>query len=34
MARQFEEAAFSAAPGTLVRPFETQFGWHVMYVVE
>jgi parvulin-like peptidyl-prolyl isomerase len=34
MAPEFEEAAFSAAPGTLVRPFKTQFGWHVMYIHE
>ena len=34
MAPEFEEAAFSAAPGTLLRPFSTQFGWHVMYVNE
>ena len=34
MAKEFESAAFDAAPGTLVRPFRTQFGWHVMYVNE
>jgi parvulin-like peptidyl-prolyl isomerase len=34
MAPEFEQAAFDAAPGTLVRPFRTQFGWHVMYVRE
>ena len=32
MAKEFEEAAFSAAPGTLVPPFQTSFGWHVMLV--
>ena len=32
MAAEFEQAAFDAAPGTLVRPFRTQFGWHVMLV--
>ena len=34
MAPEFEDAAFSSAPGTLVRPFRTQFGWHVMLVNE
>ena len=34
MAPEFEEAAFSASPGTLVKPFRTQFGWHVMLVNE
>ena len=33
MAPQFESAAFEAEPGTLVEPFSTQFGWHVMYKV-
>lgn len=28
----FEKYAFEATPGTLVRPFRTQFGWHVMLV--
>ena len=34
MAKEFEEAAFSAEAGSLLRPFETQFGWHVMLVNE
>lgn len=32
MQKPFEEAAFAAPPGTLVRPFATQSGWHVMLV--
>ena len=34
MAPEFERAAFSAEPGTLLKPFATNFGWHVMYVNE
>ena len=32
MAKEFEEAAFAAESGTLVAPFATEFGWHVMLV--
>jgi len=32
MAPEFEKYAFESPPGTLVRPFRTQFGWHVMLV--
>lgn len=34
MAPEFEDNAFMAEPGTLVKPFRTQFGWHVMLVNE
>ena len=34
MAPEFESAAFAASPGTLVKPFSTSFGWHVMLVNE
>ena len=32
MAKEFEEAAFAGPVGELQRPFQTQFGWHVMLV--
>ena len=32
MAPAFEKAAFAASSGTLVEPFPTEFGWHVMLV--
>ena len=31
---EFQRAAFEAAPGTLVAPFRSQSGWHVMLVNE
>ena len=34
MAPEFESAAVAASPGTLVKPFSTSFGWHVMLVNE
>lgn len=33
MVAPFEAAVFGAAPGQLVGPVETQFGWHVIQVV-
>ncbi|HET9228709.1 MAG TPA: peptidyl-prolyl cis-trans isomerase [Thermoanaerobaculia bacterium] len=30
----FEEAAFNAQPNTLVGPLKTQFGWHLIQVLE
>ena len=32
MAKEFEQAAFDSPPGTLTRPFRTQFGYHIMLV--
>ena len=32
MAKEFEEAAFTGPVGELQRPFQTQFGWHLMRV--
>ena len=34
MAPQFEKAAFEAPLRVLQKPFQTQFGWHVMVVNE
>lgn len=34
MAGPFEEAAFSAQPGTLAGPVKTEFGWHLIEVLE
>ena len=34
MVKEFEQQAFSLAPGTLSKPFKTQFGWHLLKVVE
>ena len=34
MVREFETVAFSAAPGAVSKPFKTQFGWHLVKVLE
>jgi len=34
MVKEFETAAFSMKPGELSKPVKTQFGWHVIKVVE
>ena len=34
MVQPFEEAAFSAEPGSLSQPIETQFGFHIIYVID
>ena len=33
MVKEFEDAVFSAEPGSLVGPVKTAFGWHVIQVV-
>ena len=34
MVKPFEEAAFNAEPGSLSQVFETQFGFHIVRVIE
>ncbi len=34
MVPEFEQACFSAEEGTIAGPVQTQFGWHVIYVIE
>ncbi len=34
MTRIFSNAAFAATPGEIAPPFQTEFGWHVMEVLE
>ena len=34
MVKEFEEAAFSATPGSIVGPVESQFGYHIIKVVD
>ncbi|WP_375204162.1 peptidylprolyl isomerase [Hyphococcus sp.] len=34
MTRVFANAAFSATPGELAAPFETEFGWHILEVTD
>jgi len=34
MIKEFEEAAFNAAPGALVGPIQTSFGYHLIQVLE
>lgn len=34
MVKEFEDAAFSGKKGDVVGPVKTQFGWHVIKVVD
>lgn len=34
MVREFEEAAFNHAKGEIVGPVRTQFGWHLIQVID
>ncbi|TAL58274.1 MAG: peptidylprolyl isomerase [Nanoarchaeota archaeon] len=34
MVKEFEDAAFSIPAGQISRPFKSQFGWHIVKVIE
>ena len=34
MVKEFEDAAFSGAKGTVVGPIKTQFGWHLIKILD
>jgi len=34
MVREFENAAFAGEKGALVGPVKTQFGWHIIKVID
>ncbi|HEY8941369.1 MAG TPA: peptidylprolyl isomerase, partial [Cellvibrio sp.] len=31
---EFEEAMANTSPGNISRPFKSQFGWHILQVIE
>ena len=34
MVKEFEQIAFSSAVGEVSKPFKTEFGWHILKVLE
>jgi peptidyl-prolyl cis-trans isomerase C len=34
MVKEFENAAFSAKKGTIVGPIKTEFGWHLIKIID
>jgi peptidyl-prolyl cis-trans isomerase C len=34
MVKEFEEAAFNGQKGATVGPVKTQFGWHIIKILE
>lgn len=34
MVKEFEQAAFNMKPGEISKPIKTEFGWHLIKVVE
>ncbi|NMC60105.1 MAG: peptidylprolyl isomerase [Candidatus Methanofastidiosa archaeon] len=34
MVKEFEKAAFDGKEGTVVGPIKTQFGWHLIKIIE
>lgn len=34
MVKEFEDIGFAGKKGDLAGPFKTQFGWHLMYIID
>lgn len=34
MVKEFEQAAFATPKGSISRPIKTQFGWHIIKVID
>jgi len=34
MAKEFENAAFTGEKGSIVGPIKTQFGWHIIKIID